>query len=76
MTFQPQPLRPHAPYVFIKFVDFFVQLIVFRFQFVVAAQLSERFLNGEFGCFGHADLIGSFLDELDTDCARWRRNLP
>ncbi len=60
MTFQPQPLRSHPLDVLIEFAELFVQPLVFRFQFVVAAQLSERLLNGEFGRFGHENLARIF----------------
>jgi hypothetical protein len=40
-------LRSHALYLFIKCVHFFLVPGVFRFWRVAAAQLFERFLNGE-----------------------------
>ena len=61
MSFQPQPLRPHALYFLIKFVNFFIELLVLRFWIVAAAQLFKRLLNREFGCFSHVDLTSSFL---------------
>jgi hypothetical protein len=61
MTFQPQPLRSHALYILIKFVNFFIEPHALRFWFVAAAQLFKRLLNREFGCFSHADLTSSFL---------------
>jgi hypothetical protein len=61
MTFQPQPLRSHALYILIKFVDFFVEPRALRFRFVAAAQLFKRLLYREFGCFSHADPTSSFL---------------
>ena len=61
MTFQPQPLRSHALYILIKFVDFFVEPRALRFRLVAAAQLFKRLLYREFGCFSHADPTSSFL---------------
>ena len=64
MTFQPQPLRSHALYILIKFVNFFIEPHALRFWFVAAAQLFKRLLYREFGCFSHADLTSSFLTIL------------
>jgi hypothetical protein len=59
MTFQPQPLRSHALYIFIQLVNFFIEPLAPRFWIVAAAQLFERFFNREFGRFSHADLADS-----------------
>jgi hypothetical protein len=75
MTFQTQPLRSHALYIFIKFANFFIDLRALRFCLIAAAQLFERFFNGEFGRFGHADLTSSYRSLSQLDCARSRRNL-
>jgi hypothetical protein len=52
---EAQSLRSHALHLFIKCVNFLIEPRVLRFRRLAAAQLFERFLNGEFGGFGHGN---------------------
>jgi hypothetical protein len=52
---EAQSLRSHALHLFIKCVNFLIEPRVLRFRRIAAAQLFERFLNGEFGGFGHGN---------------------
>ena len=52
---EAQSLRSHTLYLLIKCVNFVIKPRVLRFRRIAAAQLFERFLNGEFGCFSHGN---------------------
>jgi hypothetical protein len=46
-------LRSQALYLVTKRVNFLSESRVLRFPRIGATQFFQRFLNGEFGCFGH-----------------------
>jgi hypothetical protein len=52
---EAQSLRSHALYLLIKCINFVIEPFVLRFRRIAAAQLFERFLNGEFGGFSHGN---------------------
>jgi hypothetical protein len=52
---EAQSLRSHTLYLLIKGVNFLIKPRVLRSRRIAAAQLFERFLNGEFGCFSHGN---------------------
>jgi hypothetical protein len=57
MTSEAQSLLSHAPRFFFERVNFLFHPIRPGFLCVRAAQLVERLLNREFGCFSHSDLF-------------------
>jgi hypothetical protein len=52
---EAQSLRSHTLYLLIKCINFLIKPRVLRSRRIAAAQLFERFLNGEFGCFSHGN---------------------
>lgn len=52
---QAESLRSHAIYLVSKRVNFLSALRFFGFPRIGAAQLFQRFLDGEFGCFSHGE---------------------
>src|SRR5712672_4838427 len=52
---EAQSLRSHTLYLLIKCANFLIKPRVLRFRRIAAAQLFERFLNGEFGGFSHGN---------------------
>src|SRR6478735_6232528 len=58
MLLEAQSLRSSALYLLLRCVNFLIAPRVCRFRPVVAAQLFERFPNGEFGGFSHGDIRG------------------
>jgi hypothetical protein len=52
---EAQSLRSHTLYLLIKCVNFLIKPRVLRSRRIAAAQLFERFLNGQFGCFSHGN---------------------
>jgi hypothetical protein len=57
VALKPQSLRSHSLCLFIKSGNLLVELLVFRFRWIAATQLSERFFNREFRCFSHGALV-------------------
>ena len=58
MLLEARSLRSPALYLLLRCVNFLIAPRVCRFRPVVAAQLFERFPNGEFGGFSHGDIRG------------------
>jgi hypothetical protein len=58
MLLEAQSLRSPALYLLLNCVNFLIEPHICRFRPVIAAQLFERFPNGEFGGFSHSDIRG------------------
>lgn len=63
MSTEPQSLRPHAFYFFVKCLHFFIAPRALRFRRITGAHLFERFLHGKLGDFSHGD-----PSYLKTEC--------
>jgi len=74
---EAQSLRSHTLYLLIKCVNFLIKPRVLRSRRIAAAQLFERFLNGEFGCFSHGNYpktwraTSSLGENLQPDIVPW-----
>src|SRR5207302_8055520 len=62
---QAQSLRSQALCLFLKRINFLIRSGALSFRRICAAQLFQRFLNGEFGCFSHG--MPSYLSDERSD---------